>query len=162
MNGIALILRTLHDSEQHLSDDLLTVAERHRAEHEVHHVATDLAAWSQAHVRRLAEAAARHGTNLEGSPDPACGDFSTSRKNASEALEHRPEPGILLLRDLRELHLSAAANSLHWEMLAQAGQASRDTALLQLASDCHPQTSRQMRWTNTMIKTLAPQILTSL
>ncbi len=44
MNGIALILRTLHDGEQHLSDDLLTVAERHRTEHEVHHVATDLAA----------------------------------------------------------------------------------------------------------------------
>lgn len=47
-------------------------------------------------------------------------------------------------------------------MLAQAAQASGDTELLHLASGCHPQTLRQMRWTNTMIKNLSPQILTSL
>jgi hypothetical protein len=74
----------------------------------------------------------------------------------------RPDPGLLLLRDLREVHLAAAHNSLHWEMLAQVAQASKDTRLLALASSCHPQTLRQMRWTNTMIKDLSPQVLTSL
>ncbi|WP_108989740.1 hypothetical protein [Streptomyces coelicoflavus] len=163
MNGITLTLRTLHRGERHLAHDLVTVAERHRTEHEIHHVATDLARWSREHVRRLAEVAAEHGTKLGDPPDHrADGVFATLREKASEAVAHRPEPGLLLLRDLRELHLAAAENSLHWEMLAQAAQASKDSGLLTLASSCHPRTLRQMRWTNTMIKNLSPQLLTSL
>ena len=34
--------------------------------------------------------------------------------------------------------------------------------LLALASSCHPQTLRQIRWANTMIKTLSPQVLSNL
>jgi hypothetical protein len=48
-----------------------------------------------------------------------------------------------------------------WEMLAQAAQAAKNTELLELTSDCHPETLRQVRWANTMIKNLSPQILTS-
>ncbi|KAF2782020.1 hypothetical protein [Streptomyces sp. OM5714] len=163
MNGITLTLRTLHRGEQHLAHDLVTVAERHRTEHEIHHVATDLARWSREHVRRLAEVAAEHGAKLGDPPDPSTdGVFATLREKASEAVAHRPEPGLLLLRDLRELHVAAAENSLHWEMLAQAAQASKDSGLPTLASSCRPRTLRQMRWTNTMIKNLSPQILTSL
>ncbi|OKI84440.1 hypothetical protein [Streptomyces sp. CB02414] len=163
MNGITLTLRTLHRGERHLAHDLVTVAERHRTEHEVHHVATDLAGWSREHVRRLAEVAADHDVKLGDPPDTSPeGLFATLRKKASEAVVHRPEPGLLLLRDLRELHVAAAENSLHWEMLAQAAQAARNSGLLGLASSCHPQTLRQMRWTNTMIKNLSPQVLNSL
>ncbi|KFG77191.1 hypothetical protein [Streptomyces mutabilis] len=163
MNGITLTLRTLHRGERRLAHDLMTVAERHRTEHEVHHVATDLAAWSREHVRRVAEVAAHHGVKLGDPPDTSPdGFFATLREKASDAVVHRPEPGLLLLRDLRELHVAAAENSLHWEMLAQAAQASEDSELLGLASACHPRTLRQMRWTNTMIKILSPQILNSL
>ncbi|WP_399881334.1 hypothetical protein ACGH7X_03100 [Streptomyces sp. BBFR51] len=163
MNGITLTLRTLHRGERHLAHDLVAVAERHRAEHEVHHVAADLAVWSREHVRRLADVAAHHDLKLGDPPDhPSDGVLATLREKASEAVAHRPEPGLLLLRDLRELHLAAVENSLHWEMLAQAAQASGDSELLALASSCHPRTLRQMRWTNTMIKNLAPQLLTSL
>lgn len=45
---------------------------------------------------------------------------------------------------------------------AHAAQATKDDGLLDLASACHPATLRQMRWTNTMIKNLSPQVLTSL
>ncbi|WP_031087261.1 hypothetical protein [Streptomyces sp. NRRL WC-3549] len=163
MNGVRLALRTLHHGEQHLCDGLLTVADRHRTEHEVHHVAHDLAAWSREHVRRLAEAAAGHGLDLDDpGGDPSGGVLGALRRKASEVVGRRPEPGLLLLRDLRDLHLAATYNSLHWEMLAQAAQATRDKGLLGLASSCHPQALRQMRWTNTMIKNLSPQILTSL
>ncbi|MGC0406841.1 hypothetical protein RKD32_000523 [Streptomyces sp. SAI-195] len=163
MNGITLVLRALHRGERRLAHDLVTVAERHRTEHEVHHVATDLALWSREHVRRLAETAAEHGVKLGEAPDHSSdGVFATLREKAAEAIVNRPEPGLLLLRDLRELHVAAAENSLHWEMLAQAAQASRDGGLLALASSCHPRTLRQMRWTNTMIKNLSPQLLTSL
>ncbi|MCQ9184742.1 hypothetical protein KMT30_38055 [Streptomyces sp. IBSBF 2953] len=163
MNGVNLTLRALHHGEKHLAGQLTAVAERHRTEHEILHVATDLAAWSRDHVSHLAETAEARGVHLGGSSGAhTAGVLSALREKTAEAMAHRPEPGLLLLRDLRELHLSAAENSLHWEMLAQAAQAGRDERLLALVSRCHPQTLRQMRWTNTMIKNLAPQILTGL
>ncbi|MFF9488905.1 hypothetical protein [Streptomyces sp. NPDC014676] len=36
-----------------------------------------------------------------------------------------------------------------------------DRELLEPASSCHPRTLRQMRWTNTMIEVLSPQLLVS-
>ncbi|MDK0523914.1 hypothetical protein [Streptomyces sp. ML-6] len=163
MNGIKLALRTLHHGERDLVDDLMKLSERHRTEHEIHHVATDVAIWSREHVQRLADTATHYDLDLDGPPgNSSPGLFAALRKKASEVTGNRPEPGLLLLRDLRETHLAATYNSLHWEMLAQAAQASKDTRLLALASSCHPRTLRQMRWTNTMIKNLSPQLLTSL
>ncbi|EKX60040.1 hypothetical protein Sipo8835_09960 [Streptomyces ipomoeae] len=162
MNGVNLILRALHHGEKHLVKELTAVAERHRTDHEVHHVATDLADWSRDHIQRLADIGHDHGLHLGDPPkDPSSGPLSVLREKAAEVLGHRPEPAVLLLRDLRDLHLAAARNSLYWEMLAQAAQATKDDDLLALTSACHPQTLRQMRWTNTMIKTLSPQVLTT-
>ncbi|MEU4732358.1 hypothetical protein [Streptomyces sp. NPDC023588] len=163
MNGITLTLRALHHGERSLAKELSTTAERHRTEHEFHHVAKDLVLWSNDHCRRVAEAGRHYGLDLDGpSKKSAPGLVSTLREKSAQAVGHRPEPGLLLLSDLRSLHLDAAGNSLYWEMLAQAAQAARDDRLKELASFCHPRTLRQMRWTNTLIKTLAPQILTSL
>ncbi|MFF7441797.1 hypothetical protein [Streptomyces sp. NPDC008122] len=159
MNGVELALRTLDQGERHLAGELADLAERHRAEHEIHHVAADLATWSEEHVERLREAAARHDLDLDTPQDAHFAAFGTSRPTTLATL---PDPGLLLLRDLREVHLAATRNSLHWEMLAQVAQASKDTALLSLASSCHPRTLRQMRWTNTMIKNLSPQVLAAL
>lgn len=72
------------------------------------------------------------------------------------------EPGLLLLRDLRDLHSAAGANSLYWEMLTGLAKATRDDRLLDLANACHPETVRQVTWTKSMIKVLSPQVLTSL
>ncbi|MER7726868.1 hypothetical protein [Streptomyces sp. NPDC096323] len=163
MNGITLTLRALHHGERQLAKELVVSSERHSTEHEIVHVAKDLAGWSNEHCLRLAETAAHYDLDLDGpSQVSATGPVAALRKVAAEAAGHRPEPGLLLLRDLRELHLAAVGNSLYWEMLAQAGQAAKDTRLKELAASCHPQTLRQMRWANTMIKNLAPQILTSL
>ena len=171
MNGVALTLRALHHGEKHLADRLTTTAERHSTEHEIHHIATDLAQWPREHAQRLARTARDQHIDLgSGFVDSAGAQatdvlstvLSTIREKAAQAVGHRPEPGLLLLRDLRNLHLAATENSLLWEMLAQAAQATNDDKLLTLASVCHPQTLRQMRWTNAMIKTLSPQILSSL
>lgn len=165
MNGVDLVLHALHHGEEHLAGQLTAVAERHRADHEVRHVATDLAHWSREHVRRLADTARGRGLRTGSGDSPGTpfpGVPSALGEGAAEAAGRRPEPGLLLLRDLRELHLCATDNSLHWEMLAQAAQATRDAGLLDLASVCHPRTLRQMRWTNAMVKTLSPQLLTSL
>ncbi|MCG6500006.1 hypothetical protein [Kitasatospora sp. A2-31] len=163
MSGITLTLRALHHGERDLEQHLLTVAERHRTDHEVHHVATDVARWSREHAERLADTARHYDLDLPGpADDPSPGILATLREKTAEAIGRRPEPGLLLLHDLRDLHLAACENSLHWEMLAQAARAGSDSRLLDLATACHPQTLRQMRWTNTMIKTLSPQVLTSL
>ncbi|RSS70321.1 hypothetical protein [Streptomyces sp. WAC06614] len=161
-DGITLTLRALHHGERKLARELATVAERHRTEHEVHHVAADLVRWSEEHCRRLAETGSHYGLSLAGPPDPPTSRVLASlREKSAEAVGRRPEAGLLLLYDLRRIHLTAAGNSLYWEMLAQAAQAARDERLLELASACHPRTLRQMRWTNTLIKNLSPQILTS-
>lgn len=70
--------------------------------------------------------------------------------------------GEVVHTDLRELYLMASGNAVLWTMLGQAAQASRDSQLLQVVSDCHPRTLRQVRWCNGTIKTLSPQILTSI
>ncbi|MFG2352094.1 hypothetical protein [Streptomyces sp. NPDC048521] len=162
MNALSLTLRTLHHGERHLEKALLAAAERHRTEHEIHHVATDLARWSHEHSARLADTGHHYGLDLAGPPDDySPGPLAALRAKAAEAVGRRPEPGLALLHDLLDLHLAAARNSVHWEMLAQAAQASRDTRLLGLATACHPQSLRQARWTNTLIKELSPQALTS-
>lgn len=162
MSGITLTLRALYEGECRLEHDLLVAAERHRAEHEVHHVAVEVARWSREHAGRIADLGATHGLELSPRDDePAPGPSAAPREKAAQALGRSPEPGLALLHDLRDLHLAATANSLHWEMLAQAAQATRDAPLLALATACHPQTLRQMLWTNTLIKTLAPQLLSS-
>ncbi|GGW77308.1 hypothetical protein GCM10010503_64000 [Streptomyces lucensis JCM 4490] len=162
MNALTVTLRTLHHGERHLEKALLAVAERHRTEHEVHHVATDLAGWSHEHCARLADTGHHYGLDLSGPPaDPSPGALAGLRAKAAEAVGRRPEPGLALLHDLLDLHLAATRNSVHWEMLAQAGQAARDPRLLALTTACHPRTLRQARWTNTVIKQLSPQVLTS-
>lgn len=167
MNGITLTLRALHHGEGQLAKELVSVAERHITEHEVHHVAKDLVLWSNEHCQRLADTGRHYALDLEGPSTKSLSKSSSGlipslREKTAEAIGHRPEPGLLLLRDLRVVHLAATGNSLYWEMLAQAGQAAKDKRLLELAAACHPQTLRQMRWTNTLIKNLAPQVLTSL
>ncbi|MEV6211458.1 hypothetical protein [Kitasatospora sp. NPDC051914] len=162
MSGASITLQALHDGERRLEHDLLVVARRHRADHEVHHVATDVARWSHEHAHRIARAAQHYGLDLSGPDgDPGPGLMAAVREKAAEALGRRSEIGLLLLYDLCDLHLTATENSLRWEMLAQLAQATDDSRLLDLATACHPQTLRQMRWTNTMIKTLSPQLLGS-
>ncbi|KAB1148691.1 hypothetical protein F7R91_07830 [Streptomyces luteolifulvus] len=163
MNGVPIVLRALYDGERELERQFLAAADRHCGEHEFHHVAKDMARWSHEHSERIAHAAAPHDLHLPGPMDrPEPGPPAILRETPGRSVGRQPPPGLHLLRDLRDLHLAATENSLNWEMLAEVAQAAGDTGLLDLAADCHPQTLRQLRWTNTMIKTLSPQLLTSL
>jgi hypothetical protein len=108
----------------------------------------------------LGATAGRHGIHLsEHASDPLGRMMSGLRRKASDVLGDRPEPGLLLLRDLRDVHRSAAGVSVDWVMLGQVAQATKDTGLLALTQRCHPQTLRQLRWANGMVKVLSPQIL---
>lgn len=83
------------------------------------------------------------------------------RAKSAEQLGQQPEPGLLLLRDLRELHLAAARASLAWTVLGQGAQAVSDTELLQTVTESHPESIRTMQWTVQKIKETSPQVLAS-
>lgn len=162
MSKLPLVLRELHRSENSIARTLLAMDDRHRVDHEVFHVARDIARWSQVHVREIAEAARSHGLDLD--PSPSSGSpavLEALAQRTSVLLGRRPEPGLLLLADLRRLHRKAAGVSMDWELLAQAAQAQQKRDLLDLTKRCHPQTLRQLRWANAQLKVVSPQILAS-
>ena len=156
---LGLALEERHRSENHLAHQLLAVAERHKADHEIFHVGQDLATWSQDHVRRMAPFGERYGVDLD--PEPAGEPRLLARLSeaVSDRLARRSAPDLLLLRDLRSLFVHASGVHADWEMVAQIAQGIRDTELLALAQRCHPQTLRQAKWANSRIKESATQIL---
>jgi hypothetical protein len=158
---IDLALEELHRSENDLAGQLLAVSDRHKADHEIFHVARDLAVWSQDHVREIARAGTRYGLELD--PEPA-GDptvLARIRHEVADRLGRRSAPALLLLRDLRSVYLDASGVSVDWELLGQAAQGVRDRELLALTQRCHPQTLRQSKWANAQLKEKATQILVS-
>lgn len=155
---LKLAIRELHRSERKLAHRLNVVAARHQSDQDICHLARDMAGWSRQHLRELAERGRHYGLRLSAEPHlGAITGFVQSRIGGM--LRHRPEPGLVLLADLRRIHRLAAGVSLDWELLAQVAQAAKDAELLELASRCHPETLRQMRWANAMLKELSPQVL---
>jgi hypothetical protein len=158
--GLEYALHRVHHGENEVIRHLQLLAERHRAEHEVHHVALDLAGWSRLNLAAVAEAASHYEISLSREPDEP-----GAVRHAVDALMSKTPgkaPALVLLEDLRDLYLVASETSLAWEMLAQHAQARREPDLLAVTEKCHPQTLRQIRWANNMIKTLSPQALVSL
>ncbi len=158
---IGLALADLHHDESELARDLVRLAERHRVNHGVYHVARDLAAWSQQHVRELASVAHRYDEDLDPEPPDEQGLLRTIREKSGELVGRNRAPALVLLRDLREVYTRACGVSVDWELVAQAAQAVKDTGLLDVVQRCHPQTLRQTRWANAMLKELATQALVS-
>jgi hypothetical protein len=158
---IGLALRELHRSENDLAHELFQVADRHKVDHEIFHVARDVALWSQRHVVDIAAIARDYGEDLDPRPQGESSLAAKALDTVSELTGRARTPGLLMLRDLREIYLKAAGVSLDWEMLAQAAQGIRHRDLLELAERCHAQTLRQMRWANGKLKESATQALVS-
>ena len=158
---IGLALQGLYRAESDLADELLRLSEQYREEHDIHHLARDLAGWSQRHVREIAETAKEYGVTLELEP---LGEFDTARtvrKKGGHLLDPRGEAALRLLDDLRAVYVKASGVSLDWVLLGQAARGIKDSELLTVVARCHPDTLRQVRWANAMLKELSPQILTS-
>jgi hypothetical protein len=155
--GIDGVVTALAQAEDDLARALLDLSDRHAADHEVHHVAGDLARWSREHVSRLAEVGRAHGLDLDPAPSHTHAWSAPLKRAAGRAMGRLSAPSALLLADLRDVHCAAAGVSLEWEVLAQAAQAAELADLADLAAECHPQTLRQLRWTNAQVKELAAQ-----
>lgn len=158
---IGLVLKELHRSENDLAHELLQISDRHKVDHEIHHVAHDLAAWSQRHVRELARIAEQYGESLDPEPEGEARLAGKLLQRGAELAGRLQAPGLLLLRDLREIHMKIAGVSLDWEMLAQAAQGIKHADLLDVASRCHADTLRQLKWSNAKLKEESTQVLVS-
>jgi hypothetical protein len=161
---IEIALREAHDAETELAAELARVGERHKADHDVFHLSSTLSGWCDEHLQRLASQAARFDIELDAdAADDAQSDglLSKLREKGSELAGRRPESGVLLLHDLRDLHLAAARASLAWTVLGQGAQAISDTELLEAVTTCHPETIRTMKWTVQKLKEASPQVLAS-
>lgn len=158
---IDLVLEELHRSENDLSQKLLHVSERHKVDHEIYHLARDLAGWSQRHVREIAEIAGDYGLGLNHEPEAEPGLAKKLREKGSELVGRRSQTELLMLIDLREVYTMAAGVSIDWEMLGQAAQGIKDRELLGLTQRCHPDTQRQLKWADAKLKETSTQILIS-
>ena len=158
-NKVGASIEELHRSENDLAGQLLRLADRHQVDHEIFHVARDIAGWSQLHVRRLAEVGRDFDLDLDPEPEDESALLGRMRQKGAELTGRLHEPGLLLLADLRDLHRTAAGVSLDWEVLAQTAQALQEAELLALAEACHPQTLRQLRWANAKVKEIAAQVM---
>src|SRR3954447_12775064 len=111
--GLEYALRRVHSGEQDLVEHLLRTADKHRAEHEVHHVCLDLARWSRENLDALATAAANYDVHLD---SEASGPGALRHALAALAAKTRGRAAsIALLEDLRDLFLVASETSLAWE-----------------------------------------------
>jgi len=158
-NKVPMALEELHRSENDLAGELLQASDRHKVDHEIYYLGRDLARWSQDHVRELARIGQDYGLDLDPEPEDDTTLVARVRQKSAELLGRHHDPALLLLKDLREIHRKAAGVSLDWEVLAQTAQALKDTELLAVTKQCHPQTLRQLRWANASLKVNAAQIM---
>ena len=98
---------------------------------------------------------------LETAQEEGSGLLDSVREKGSELVGQKPESGLLLLRDLRKLSILASEVSVNWVILGQGAQAAKDGELLGTVKECRAENLRQMKWANTMIKHIAPQVLMS-
>jgi hypothetical protein len=159
---IDLAIREVGKAETALADLLLRVGERHRVDHDVFHMSRTLAAKSRESLLALTDAAGRYGVALDlDAGEPSEGLRTALREKSSELLGRGPQGALLLLRDLREVHLLAAAASINWAILGQGAQAIRDEDLLATVTSRHPFALKTLKWTTTRLEEAAPQVLTS-
>ena len=161
MKRLAMALEELHHDENDLAEELLQISDRHKVDHEVYHLARDLARWSQQHVRDLARVGEDYGLHLDPEPEDGTSVLARLRQKGSELLGHRSEPALVLLADLRRIHRKAAGVALDWEVLSQTAQALKDRELLALTHACLPQTRRQQKWADAKLKESAAQAMVS-
>ena len=156
-----MAIEELHRSENELHSVLLSMSDRHKADHEVFHVTRTMATWSERHVAQLAEVVREFGLELDPVAKKPSGLVETLQQKTSELTGRRSAPGLLLLADLRHLYREAGGTALDWELLAQGAQGAKKKVLLDFAESCHPQTLRVSKWAEAKLKESSPQILAS-
>jgi len=136
-------------SEQILADSLRAIGQGHARAADVFHTCHLLAEMSNQHRADLAPMVQRYGED----------DIEEPERLHAEGLARAREGEIGLLRDLQDLHVLATLVQTTWTVIAQGAQGLRDPDLLRVATTANAETSRQLTWLSTRMKTAAPQAL---
>jgi hypothetical protein len=153
-------LRAVHEAERDLVDELRKVAQRHAAEHDVFHVGNRLAGICEAHLGLLSQEAERYGEELSDDEfAPFAGLVASWRRRAGEAAARSEKSALLLLRDLRNLYVTACECDVAWTIVNQGAKAAQDGALIDLAYACQQDIGRTIHWLDSRIKETAPLVL---
>jgi len=162
---LGLAIQQVSSAESDLAEELHKVGERHKTDQEVYHLTRTLANISRKHVEELGRYNDRYEVSVDADDAEEEGRLSglldSVKEKGSEMMGRRPTAGMLLLRDLRQLSRLASEVSINWVILGQGAQAVRDRELLQTVKQAHDDNLRQLKWANTMIKQISPQVLTS-
>jgi hypothetical protein len=154
-------IRQLHDVLTDLADEYRHVGERQEAEHDIHHMTRVLAQQCDAQAKALTPYSERYGADL---PDES-GDglwhglLAGVRHTSATPMGRLPATGMLLLSDLRQLHLACEEVAMLWLIVGQAAQATRDHELLETVERSREEVVSQLMWLTTRIKETAPQAL---
>ena len=156
-------IEKLHEALTDLADGYRKVGERHATEHDLYHLCQTLAKQCEGQAEALAAHAARHAGDV---PEDTGSDSRESmlaglRRATATLVGRSPMTGLLLLRDLRQLHLAIEDAAMLWLIVGQAAQAARDRELLVLVEHCREEITHQLLWISTRIKETAPQVLVS-
>jgi hypothetical protein len=105
----------------------------------------------------------RYGAAPKGEPDgtESPGVLEALRRTGAKLIGRSEVSGLLLLRDLRHLYLSAQNAEITWVILLQTARAVRDAELIETASECHEEAEARGKWLRTRIKESCPQVLAS-
>jgi hypothetical protein len=153
-------LRAVHEAERDLIDDLRQLTQRHASEHDVFHIGNRLAGVCERHLALVGEHAERYGTELsEDEFAPFAGLLASLRRRVGAAAARSERSAVLLLRDLRNLYVTASECNVAWTILNQGAKAARDGALIDVAYACQQDIGRTIHWLDSRIKQTAPQVL---
>jgi hypothetical protein len=152
-------LKQLHEAERALAEDFRAIGEHHAAD--LHDVFETLAEQCERHAEDLRPQARRYGAEVgeDGEPGAWQDLFDMVRHRDYEVVGRTAEPGLRLLRDLRQLFLTAEDTSIRWVIIGEAAQAARDEELLDVTLKCHAETETQVEWLVARIKLAAAQVL---
>jgi hypothetical protein len=154
----------LQAAEADLGDGFRRVAQRHEVDHDVWYLGNRLAKECDALAARLAPFPDRHGFQTP----PEEGNFveeladavrAAVRRRIAQATGRMPVSGVVLLRDLHGLYLLAQDVQARWIMVGQGAMAARDKALNAVVSEGKELTGKHLRWLETKLKEVSPQVL---
>ena len=156
-------IEKLHDALSDLAGEYRKVGERHATEHDLYHLCHTLARQCEGQAAALASHAERHAGDVPGESEegPRESLLAGLRRVTAAAVGRSPMSGLVLLRDLRQLHLTIEEAAMLWLIVGQGAQAARDRELLVLVDHCREEITQQLMWISSRVKETAPQVLLS-
>ena len=156
-------IEKLHDALTDLAGEYRKVGQRHATEHDLYHLCHTLAKQCEGQADALAPHAERHAGDVpeeigEGGRESLLAGL---RRATAAVVGRSPITGLLLLRDLRQLHLAIEEAAMLWLIVGQGAQAARDRELLVLVEQCREEITHQLMWITSRVKETAPQVLIS-